>query len=296
MDDLDLLRRELARERAARKEAESLLEQKSLELYDRNRDLQAEVNERRRIEVTLREQSAALESSNAELEQFAYIASHDLQAPLRGIIGFSQLLTRRLNTKLGEALDADSRDYLKFISDGAARLRDVVNDLLDFSRAGRGDLNPVALSMADILSRALTELKPVLAASGAQVHHGELPMVLGGATLLTQLLRNLIDNAIKYVGNATAPEIWLEARTEGAKVVICVRDNGIGIDAEHRERIFDIFQRLHTDEEYPGTGIGLAICKKIVERHGGRIWVESPAAGGSAFCFTLNAANPATPG
>ena len=110
-----------------------------------------------------------------------------------------------------------------------------------------------------------------------------------------ETIGNLIDNAIKYVGNATAPEIWLEARTEGAKVVICVRDNGIGIDAEHRERIFDIFQRLHTDEEYPGTGIGLAICKKIVERHGGRIWVESPTAGGSAFCFTLNAANPATP-
>lgn len=293
MDEIDLLRRELARERAARKEAEGLLEQKSLELYDRNRDLQAEVAERRRIEVTLREQGAALESSNAELEQFAYIASHDLQAPLRGIISFSQLLTRRLKAQLGEALDVDSREYLKFISDGADRLRDVVNDLLEFSRAGRGELKPTALSLADLLSRALIELRPALAARGGQVHHVELPMVLGGATLLTQLLRNLIDNAIKYVGDAAVPEVWVEARREGAEVIVCVRDNGIGIAAEHRERIFDIFQRLHSDEEYPGTGIGLAICKKIVERHGGRIWVESPAAGGSAFCFTLSAAEPA---
>ena len=293
MDELELLRRELARERAARKEAESLLEQKSLQLYDRNRDLQAEVAERRRIELTLREQGAALESSNAELEQFAYIASHDLQAPLRGIISFSQLLTRRLNAQLGESLDADSREYLKFISDGAARLRDVVNDLLEFSRAGRSELKPVALPLSDLLRRALTELQPALVARGGQVHHSALPMVLGGATLLTQLLRNLIDNAIKYVGDAAVPSVWVEARREGAEVVVCVRDNGIGIAAEHRERIFDIFERLHSDEEYPGTGIGLAICKKIVERHGGRIWVESPADGGSAFCFSLSAAEPA---
>ncbi len=287
MDEIDLLRREVARERAARKEAERLLEQKSRELYALNSALKLEIDERRRIELTLREQGAALENSNTELQQFAYIASHDLQAPLRGIIGFSQLLDRRLRAQLGEALDADCRDYLKFIGDGATRLREVINDLLDFSRAGRGELQPQALALATLVDRALIELQPVLAATGARVHHDDQATLLGGATLLTQLLRNLIDNAIKYVRPDAAPEVWITAEIADRAVTVGVRDNGIGIASEHRERIFDIFQRLHTTEEYPGTGIGLAICKKIVDRHGGRIWVETPTEGGSRFCFSL---------
>ncbi len=289
MDERELLQRELARERAARNQAEQLLEQKSLELYHRNCDLEAQMAVRREIEASLRQYGAALASSNAELEQFAYIASHDLQAPLRGITGFSQLLMRRLHAQLGDALDAECREYLQFIDDGANKLRNVIHDLLDFSRAGRGELEPQALVLSELLEQALLELQPVLAARAAEVSHGELPMVQGGAALLRQLLRNLVDNAIKYVARGTIPRIRVEARQQDGLVIVSVQDNGIGIAVEHRVRIFEMFQRLHSEEEYPGTGIGLAICKKIVERHGGRIWVESPAEGGSIFCFALSA-------
>lgn len=285
MGEIELLQRELARERAARKQAEQLLEQKSLELYHRNCDLETEVSERRRIEASLREYGEELVRTNQELEQFAYVASHDLQAPLRGIISFSQLLQRRA----GDRLDAECLEYLQFIRDGAHRLRSVIHDLLDFSRAGRTELRLRPLSLKDLLARALDELQPVISASQAQIRFGELPMVQGGDTQLTQLLRNLIDNAIKYVVPGRLPEVQIDADQVGAEVIIRIRDNGIGIAVEHRERIFEIFQRLHTEAEYPGTGIGLAICKKIVDRHGGRIWVELPPEGGSIFAFSLPA-------
>ena len=290
MDDPELLQRALARERAARKEAERLLEQKSLELYDRNRALETEVGERRRIEASLREYATALARSNAELEQFAYVASHDLQAPLRGIVGFSQLLARRLEAQLGVALDSDCREYLQFIDDGARSLRNVINDLLEFSRAGLASDAIAALPLEIPLQRALAELEPVLRSTGAAVRFGALPSVMGEETQLAQLLRNLIDNAIKYVVPGVPPRIQIEASMQGAEVQVSVADNGIGISPEHRERVFQIFQRLHTSEEYPGTGVGLAICKKVVDRHGGRLWVESPQQGGSVFCFTLPAA------
>ena len=285
-DERELLRRELARERAARKQSEQLLEQKSLELYHRNRDLEAEVAERRRIEASLREQGAALARSNADLEQFAYVASHDLQAPLRGMVGFSQLLARRLEDKL----DDESREYLQFIDESARRLRDVIHDLLEFSRAGRGGSELVAVSLADPLRRALVELEPALRATGTTVLHGDLPRVLGEPTGLMQLLRNLVDNAIKYVQPGVAPLIRIAAERRGAEVQVSVADNGIGIPPEHRERVFQIFQRLHTPEEYPGTGVGLAICEKVLRHHGGRIWVEAAPEGGSVFHFTLKAA------
>lgn len=283
MEELALLQRELARERAARKQAEQLLEQKSLELYHRNRELEAEVAERSRIEISLRDHSAELLRTNDELEQFAYIASHDLQAPLRGIIGFSQLLQRRAADKL----DAACLEYLQFINDGALRLRAVIEDLLNFSRAGREVLEPQNLQLGELLAKVLKELHPVLAASAAEVRYGELPAVQGGETLLVQLLRNLVDNAIKYVAVDTRPVVSIEAADSQADVVVRVIDNGIGIAAEHSARIFQIFQRLHTQDQYPGTGIGLAICKKIVDRHGGRIWLERPAAGGCTFAFSL---------
>jgi len=285
-DDQELLRRELARERAARKQAEQLLEQKSLELYHRNQELEREVAERRRVEASLREQGAALARSNADLEQFAYVASHDLQAPLRGMVGFSQLLARRLEDRL----DDESREYLQFIDESARRLRDVIHDLLEFSRAGRGGGPLVELPLAEPLRRALAELDPVLRASGAQVVQAVLPGVMGESTGLMQLLRNLIDNAIKYVRPGVVPLIRVDAERQGEWVQVSVADNGIGIPAEHRERVFQIFQRLHTPEEYPGTGVGLAICEKVLRHHGGRIWVEAAADGGSIFYFTLKAA------
>ncbi len=290
MDELSLLQRELARERAARKEAEQLLEHKSRELYDRNRDLQDEIGERRRIETSLREQGAALARSNAELEQFAYIASHDLQAPLRGIIGFSQLLSRRLEKQLGVGMDDECREYLQFIGDSAHKLRAVIHDLLEFSRAGRGADSLAAMPLQQALDRALSELGPTLRASGAEVRSTELPRVMADVTGLTQILRNLIDNGIKYVAEGITPQIDIAAVVGGGTVTVSVADNGIGIPPEHRERVFQIFQRLHTPEAYPGTGVGLAICKKVIDHHGGRMWVESPAAGGSVFYFTLAAA------
>lgn len=290
MDERALLQRELTRERTARKEAEQLLEQKSLELYHRNRELEAEVAERRRAEGILREYSAALARTNAELEQFAYVASHDLQAPLRGIVGFSQLLARRLDKQLGSTLDGESREYLQFIEDSAHRLRDVINDLLEFSRSGRVDSEPVPLSLEVPLQRALAGLEPVLRSTGAEVRYGALPRVMGEETQLVQLLRNLIDNAVKYVQTGVQPLILIAAESQQGEVRVTVADNGIGIPVEHRERIFQIFQRLHSVDVYPGTGVGLAICKKVVDRHGGRLWVENPPAGGSAFCFTLSAA------
>ena len=290
MEELELLQRELARERAARKQAEQLLEQKSLELYHRNRDLEIEVFERRRIEASLRESGAALTRSNAELEQFAYIASHDLQAPLRGIIGFSQLLTRRLQQQLGDTLDADSREYLQFIEGSAHNLRAIIRDLLEFSRVGRTAAAPQPLSLQVPLTRALAELEPVLRSTGAKVEHGALLTVVGEETQLAQLLRNLIDNGIKYVAAGVAPRICISCERLGQEVRISVADNGIGVPEEHRERIFQIFQRLHEAEDYPGTGVGLAICRKVVERLGGRLWVECPPEGGSVFCFTVPAA------
>lgn len=289
MDEPELLQRELARERAARKQAKQLLEQKSLELYHRNRELEIEVFERRRIEASLREYGAALTRSNAELEQFAYIASHDLQAPLRGIIGFSQLLTRRLNQQLGDTLDADCREYLQFIEGSAHNLRAIIRDLLEFSRAGRSAAAPQPLSLQVPLTRALAELEPVLRSTGAKVEHGALPMVVGEETQLAQLLRNLIDNGIKYVAAGVLPRIRIDGERLGQEVRISVADNGIGVPEEHRERIFQIFQRLHEAGEYPGTGVGLAICRKVVERLGGRLWVECPPEGGSVFCFTVPA-------
>lgn len=281
------MQRELARERAARKEAERLLEQKSLELYDRNRALEAEIAERRRIEASLREHSTALARSNAELEQFAYVASHDLQAPLRGIVSFSQLLARRLKAQMGEALDADCRDYLQFIDEGARRLRDVINDLLEFSRAGAVTGEMQLLPLQDALQQALTELEPVLRSTRAEVQVSALPQVMGEATQLAQLLRNLVDNAIKYVAVDVEPRIRIEAEASGPWARIRVVDNGIGIPEEHHARVFQIFQRLHGAESYPGTGVGLAICKKVIDRHGGELWVEPAPGGGSAFCFTL---------
>ena len=293
MDASELLQRELARERAARKEAERLLEQKSLELYHRNRDLEAEVGERRRIEASLREYSTELARSNAELEQFAYVASHDLQAPLRGIIGFAQLLQRRLDQQLGSALDADCREYLQFIDDSANHLRAIIRDLLEFSRAGRSGVASQPFSLETALGQALSELEPVLRTTGAIVRSGELPQAMGEVTQITQLLRNLIDNAIKYIAPGVVPRVAVTAQSSAEEVCVSVADNGIGIPAEHRERIFQIFQRLHALEDYPGTGVGLAICRKVVERLGGRLWVECPPEGGSVFRFTLPAVPPA---
>ena len=223
-----------------------------------------------------------LRRSNQELEQFAYVASHDLQEPLRKIASFCNLLESRY----AEQLDEKANVYLHYIVDGAMRMQALVNDLLLYSRVTtRGkEFAPVDLNNA--LQEALANLDVAVTESSARVTHDPLPTVNGDTAQLGRLFQNLVGNAIKYRGEAP-PQVHISAANESGEWVFSVRDNGIGIAPEYAERIFVIFQRLHTREEYGGTGIGLSVCKKIVERHGGRIWVESQEGCGATFYFSL---------
>lgn len=225
-----------------------------------------------------------LKRSNDELQRFAYVASHDLQEPLRTVASYVQLLERRY----GDRFDADGREFMAFVIDGARRMQRMVDDLLTLSRVGSHGVELVPVPADEVLDRAIDDLKLALEESGATVTRGPLPVVRGDARQLEQLFANLIGNALKFAG-PSAPRIEVGARREGAEWVISVRDHGIGIEPQYFDRIFVIFQRLHGRDEYPGTGIGLAICKKIVERHGGRIWVDSRPGEGATFHFTLSA-------
>jgi PAS domain S-box-containing protein len=244
-----------------------------------------DITERRAVEAALADQRKELERSNEELQQFAYVASHDLQEPLRMVASYTQLLSRRYKDKLGP--DAD--EFIHYAVDGAQRMQTLINDLLAYSRVGtRGKpFEPVDLNQVVEIVKA--NLKVAIEESGAQlVVPASLPMVSGDRSQLVQLFQNLIGNAIKFHGEA-APRVEISAeRDEPAGMWrFAVRDNGIGIDPEHHDRIFVIFQRLHTREHYQGTGIGLAVCRKIVERHGGKIGVESADGKGSIFHFTI---------
>jgi light-regulated signal transduction histidine kinase (bacteriophytochrome) len=223
-----------------------------------------------------------LARSNAELEQFAYIASHDLQEPLRMVSSFVQLLEKRYKGKL----DQDADDFINYAVDGANRMQRLITDLLAYSRVGsRGKhFKPVSSEVA--LDRALSNLQVIIKQSGAVVTRDPLPVVMGDDIQLVQLFQNLIGNAIKFCGDR-APYIHISADQQEGEWVFSIRDNGIGIEPEYLGRIFLIFQRLHDRKKYPGTGIGLAICKKVVERHGGGIWADSKSGGGSTFYFTI---------
>ena len=240
--------------------------------------------EHRRAVLNLKKVTAELERSNRELEQFASVASHDLQEPLRMVASFTQLLARRYEGKL----DASADKFIGYAVDGANRLQRMINDLLAYSRVSvRGKpFAPVECEAA--LEGVLANLRLTFEENGAIVTHDPLPTVSSDVSQLVQLLQNLIGNAIKF-RSREPPRIHISAERQPDEWVFAVRDNGIGMDRHHRERIFVIFQRLHTREEYTGTGIGLAVCKKIVERHGGRIWVESEPDKGSTFYFTIPA-------
>jgi signal transduction histidine kinase len=293
MDERELLQREVQRERAARRQAEDLLEEKSLALYQRNRELEREVAERRRVEASLRASAAELERRNAELGQFAHVASHDLQAPLRSIIGFSQLLQRKFQPA-ESGLDAEGHEYLQFIETSAQRLNVVIRDLLEFSAVGDESGEGLSASLDAALDRALADLAPALRQCAAVIERKPLPAAMAADKPMVQLLRNLIDNAIKYTANGVTPRLRIEAESHNGWLRVSIHDNGIGVPPQQRERIFQIFQRLHGSEQYPGTGVGLAICRKIVNACGGRLWVEDNPAGGSVFRFTLPLA-PETP-
>jgi light-regulated signal transduction histidine kinase (bacteriophytochrome) len=237
------------------------------------------------LELRVRERTEELARSNAELEQFAYIASHDLQEPLRMVSSYVQLLGRRYKGKL----DQDADDFIAFASEGAIRMQRLINDLLAYSRVGTRGKSFEEVNLEAVLARALENLQLALKEKNAAVTHDPLPVVYGDAGQLTQVFQNLIDNAMKFRAEAL-PRVHVSARLEGNDCVCSVRDNGIGIAPEFVNRLFVLFQRLHTRRDYPGTGIGLAICKRIVERHGGKIWVESRPGEGSTFFFQIAAA------
>lgn len=241
-----------------------------------------EITHRKKAEEALKEKTEELSRSNRELEAFAYVASHDLQEPLRMVTNFVQLLAKRYQGKL----DSDADDFINFAVDGAMRMWNLINDLLAYSRVGTRGHPFEPVNCETILQEALDNLKVAMEESGAVVTHDSLPTVTADSSQLGQLFQNLIGNAIKFRGNER-PRIHVSANRNDNGWIFSVRDNGIGIAPEYTERIFIIFQRLHGRQQYPGTGIGLAICKKIVERHGGRIWVESTPEKGATFYFTL---------
>ncbi len=241
-----------------------------------------QVVERTHAQQALAQKAEELARSNAELEQFAYVASHDLQEPLRMVASYTQLLARRYKGKLDAAAD----EFIAFAVDGATRMQYLIQDLLSYSRLTTKGQNLQPTDAAAACQTALEHLRGAIESSSAKVAVGELPKVMAYSTQLTQLFQNLIGNAIKYC-KERVPEVAVSAKVDGERWLFSVRDNGIGIEPQYFERIFQMFQRLHTREQYSGTGIGLAICRKIAERHGGRIWVESQPGQGSNFQFTL---------
>ncbi|NUT94606.1 MAG: HAMP domain-containing protein, partial [Saccharothrix sp.] len=225
-----------------------------------------------------------LRRSNSELEQFAYVASHDLQEPLRKVASFCQLLERRYS---GE-LDERGEQYLRFAVDGAKRMQVLINDLLAFSRVGRLTREHTLVDLNDTLAQVQDSYSEAIERTGATIEAPELPTVRGEASLLGGVFGNLISNALKFHGE-DPPVVRIAVERTDAHWTFTVSDNGIGIDAEYAERIFVIFQRLHHKDDYPGTGIGLAMCRKIIEYHGGTIWLDTGEGAGTTFKFTLPA-------
>jgi PAS domain S-box-containing protein len=242
----------------------------------------SDITERRRTEEALAQQADELARSNADLEQFAYVASHDLQEPLRMVASYVQLLAQRYQGKLG----ADADEFIAFAVSGATRMQALINDLLAYSRVGSTAQAAETTDSQQVLKRVLGDLKMAITESDAVVTHDPLPQVATAPTHLAQLFQNLVTNALKFRG-PQQPHIHVGASRLDGEWTFSVSDNGIGFDPKYADRIFMIFQRLHNRAAYPGTGIGLAICKKIVEHNGGRIWAESEPGKGSTFKFTL---------
>ncbi len=244
-----------------------------------------ELDASRSARMLLAEQAVELRRSNAELEQFAYVASHDLQEPLRKVASFCQLLEKRY----GDKLDERGIEYIGFAVDGAKRMQVLINDLLSFSRVGRVGAVHAAAELETALDDALANLAAALEESNAEIVRPaqRLPRVVGDPTLLTMLWQNLIGNAVKFQRTGHPPRIVIECQRGAGEWILTVTDNGIGIDEEFVDKVFVIFQRLHGRDQYSGTGLGLALCKKIVEHHGGTIRIDTSYDGGSRFEFTL---------
>lgn len=241
-----------------------------------------DITPRKRAQEKLAQQAEDLARSNAELQEFAYVASHDLQEPLRVVSGFAQLLSDRYANEL----DDTAQEFIGYVVDGAERMKILINDLLEYSRVGTQGRPLEPVESSSVLEQAVSNLRVAIGESGTSVTHGRLPRVMGDFNQLSQLFQNLISNAIKFRGD-DSPQIHISGMRVGESWEMSVRDNGIGIEPQHADRIFGMFKRLHGRGEYPGTGIGLAICSKIVERHTGKIWVESELGKGATFIFTL---------
>jgi PAS domain S-box-containing protein len=243
------------------------------------RDITERVEARKALERQVQE----LARSNEELERFAYVASHDLMEPLRMMASYAQLLDRRYRKQL----DADAGDFIDFIVSGAKRMKLLLDDLLAYARAGRADEPLELVPLEQVLEDVVANLQVLIEEKHAVIEHGRLPIVKCHRSEMTRLLQNLVGNALKFGVGGRVPQVRIAASDAGTAWIFSVADNGIGIPREHFDRIFVLFQRLHAREAYAGTGIGLAICKKIVERHGGRIWVESEPGVGTTFSFTV---------
>jgi signal transduction histidine kinase len=253
-----------------------------------NAQLEASQDRLRDRAVELQSSNAELQRSNAELEQFAYVASHDLSAPLRAVAGFSQLLGVRYKGKL----DGDADQFIGHMQDGVERMQRIIDDLLAYSRVDRSGLRPEPVDLDAILDEVLQSLRPDIEERAATITRDPLGQAVGEPGQLSQVLQNLIANGMKFTADGVRPEVHVSAQREGDRVTLSVRDNGIGIDPSHAEQIFKMFQRLHSTEEFEGTGIGLAIAKKIIDRHGGQIEISESPGGGTTFTFDIPAEMP----
>jgi light-regulated signal transduction histidine kinase (bacteriophytochrome) len=251
-------------------------------LVDQIAEVEAARREIAEAQVRLEGQAAALAKSNRDLEQFAYVASHDLQEPLRKVASFCQMLQRRYAGQLDERAD----HYIAYAVDGALRMQELINALLEFSRVGRAAIPETVVDLQDCLEVAMSNLEVARRESGAEITWDPLPSVPGEPALLTQLLQNLLSNAIKF-RSAAAPRAHIGVRRDRDDWQFSCEDNGIGIESRYAERVFLIFQQLHTRDAYGGTGIGLALCRRIVEYHGGTIWVEQRPRPGTMIRWTL---------
>ncbi len=252
------------------------------DLRNRHAELELEIQERTRAQSDLQRVIAELSRTNAELERFAYIATHDLQEPVRGLVSFSQLLER----KFSESLGGDAKDYLRFIIKDAHRISDLLRDLLEYSRAGRQGLALGEVDCQEVVDSVMQSLTPTIERKQAELRISLMPRLVADRMQLYQVFLNLIGNALRYC-TATRPVVEVKAEHQDAAWRFEVADNGDGIDPQYHDYVFEVFRRLHTGASYPGTGIGLAICKRIVESHGGRMWLRSAPGEGASFFFSI---------
>ncbi len=249
-----------------------------------------DITAQKEAEREMKQRALALERSNQELKQFAYVASHDLQEPLRMVASYSQLLARRYHGKL----DKDADTFITYAVEGAKRMQELIRSLLYYSRVGRDDIPLEPTDTKEVLHAVISNLSSSIEQNLAQVNYGEMPVILADKVQLSQVFQNLIANGIKFRTDQ-APVIQVDAQRSSDGWLFSVTDNGIGIEPEYQERIFEIFHRLHGRDKYPGAGIGLAVCKKIVGRHGGKIWVESEPGKGTTFRFNIPGASVVKP-